>query len=132
MWGESCVRKSRIAAHGDRGAVTAEFATILPVVTLLAALLLSLARTVTVAMDCQDAAAAVARELILVGEGESLQPAARKDAGTIAKAIAGSEVSVNIVRGEGLVKVTTHCPVFPGPLGVLPANVHGTATGVEQ
>ena len=45
----------RLAA--DEGAVTAEFAVVLPAVILVAVVLIALARTVTVSMSCQDAAA---------------------------------------------------------------------------
>lgn len=51
-------------SHADRGAVTAEFAVVLPAVAMVAMVLLCLTRTVTVSMRCQDAASAVVRELV--------------------------------------------------------------------
>ncbi|WP_239457442.1 TadE family type IV pilus minor pilin [Bifidobacterium pullorum] len=97
---------------------------VLPVVVVMAALLLSLTRVVVVSMDCQDAAAAAAREAVLAGgEGDPV---------AVAKEAAGGSATVEISRADGAVTVTVGCPVLPGPLGVLPTRVTGTAVGVGQ
>ncbi|WP_082440499.1 TadE family protein [Bifidobacterium aesculapii] len=106
----------------DAGAVTAEFATVLPAVVVMAVLLLSLARTVMVSIGCQDAASATARELVAAGS----------DAGPSAAASAVGEdgVTVSIARDGELVTVTARCPVIPDPMGVLPTKVEARAVGV--
>ncbi|QOL33216.1 TadE family type IV pilus minor pilin [Bifidobacterium eulemuris] len=106
----------------DRGAATAEFAVVLPCVVVVAALLLSLTQAVVVSMDCRDAAAAAARELV-VGGTESQ---AKRIAGRMAR----SDVTVDIVYRERYVDVTVTCPVLPGPMNLLPARVTGAATGI--
>lgn len=110
--------------RGDRGAVTAEFATILPAVMVIALVLMGLGRAVAVSMDCQDAASAVARELVVGGDG--VNPA------DVARDVAGDKASVSVDRTDGLVHVTVSCPVVPGPGNILPARVQGKATGVGQ
>lgn len=106
----------------DSGAATAEFAVVLPVVMVLALLITALSRTVIISMNCQDAAALVARELVVSGEDV--------DAGALARSVAGEGVETRISRENDAVHVVTHCPVLPGPLNVLPTRVSGQATGV--
>lgn len=65
----------RLAA--DEGAVTAEFAVVLPAVILVAVVLIALARTVTVSMSCQDAAAVAVREIVVAGDESDPVGAAR-------------------------------------------------------
>ena len=106
----------------DAGAVTAEFATVLPAVVVMAVLLLSLARTVMVSIGCQDAASAAARELVAAGS-DADPPAA-------ASAVAEDGVTVSVARDGELVTVTARCPVIPDPMGVLPTKVEARAVGV--
>lgn len=74
--------------RGERGAITAEFAMVLPVAMVLMILLLSLTRVVTTSMACQDAASAAVRELVITrtpaGSAE-----AQRIASTAAIAVAG-------------------------------------------
>lgn len=109
-------------SHDDPGAVTAEFATVLPAVVVLALLLLALARTVMVSIGCQDAASAAARAAVTAGEDA--------DPSTAAHAVGGGGITVNVSRAGERVTVTTHCPVIPDPMGVLPTRVEGRAVGV--
>ncbi|WP_206430743.1 TadE family type IV pilus minor pilin [Bifidobacterium goeldii] len=102
--------------------MTAEFATVLPVVALIAVILLGLTRTVVVSMNCQDAAAAAARELVVARDEANPQATAR--------AIAGDAAVVSVNRHDSTVQVQVTCPVLPDPLGVLPTTVTGSATGV--
>ena len=111
----------------EYGTVTAEFAVVLPCVVVVAALLLSLTRTVVVAMDCQDAAAVVARTLVMESDGRG----ARTDVVSIASQLVDGETSVDVDWRGRYVDVTVTCSVLPGPLGVLPARVTGSATGVR-
>ncbi|MDF7664324.1 TadE family type IV pilus minor pilin [Bifidobacterium sp. ESL0763] len=117
--------KARAAVRGeDRGAVTAEFAMVLPAVVAIAALLLMLARAVTVEMNCQDAASAGARVAVTTKDN------GRARAAAIEAADHGAQVSVS--RGVGKVDVVVSCPVVPDPMHVLPTHVTGKATGLLQ
>lgn len=111
-------------APADEGAVTAEFAMALPAVIIVATLILALTRTMLVTMDCQDAASAAARELVVNGDAG--------DAAGMVRAVAGENASVEIQREGRYVTVTTQCPVLPGPLNLLPTKVGGQAVGVTQ
>ena len=119
-------RSAAFAGEGpsgsDAGAVTAEFATVLPAVVVMAVLLLSLARTVMVSIGCQDAASAAARELVAAGSDA--------DPSAIASAVAEGGVAVSVARDGELVTVTARCPVIPDPMGVLPTKVEARAVGV--
>nr|WP_301538547.1 TadE family type IV pilus minor pilin [Bifidobacterium sp. DSM 109963] len=112
----------RKALSCDVGAVTAEFATVLPAVVAVAVLLLCLTRTVAVSISCQDAASAAARAV--VAGGGSADPSAA------ARTVAGQSITVNVSDEAGHVTVVTSCPVVPDPLGVLPTKVEGKAVGV--
>ncbi|KFI47984.1 TadE family type IV pilus minor pilin [Bifidobacterium biavatii] len=112
----------RVGKSVDEGAATAEFAVVLPAVVVVALLLMCLTRTVVVSMDCQDAAAAAARELVVAGDDA--------DPSATARVVAGDDVSVSVARDSDLATVTVQCPVVPDPIGVLPTNVTGKATGV--
>ncbi|WEV63743.1 TadE family type IV pilus minor pilin [Bifidobacterium sp. ESL0732] len=116
--------RSRWWAHNDEGAVTAEFAVVLPAVMAMAVLLMMLARAVTVEMNCQDAASAAAR-VAVVSSSDTEARLAAHDA-------AGGDASVSISRGFKQVKVTVSCRVVPDPMHVLPMAVVGKATGVIQ
>ena len=121
-----CKRRFRQVARKafscDAGAVTAEFATVLPAVVAVAVLLLCLTRTVAVSISCQDAASAAARAV--VAGGGSADPSAA------ARTVAGQSITVNVSDEAGRVTVVTSCPVIPDPLGVLPTKVEGRAVGV--
>lgn len=116
--------KHRFWSEHDEGAATAEFAVVLPVVMVLALLLMSLSRTVVVSMNCQDAAAAAAREIVIAGESA--------DPVSTARIVAGDGTRIEVNRRNGFATVITRCPVMPGPLKVLPATVRGEATGATQ
>lgn len=107
----------------DDGAVTAEFASVLPAVLMIAILLFALARGVMVSMTCQDAASAAARSAVSAGGGEAGAKAA-------ARTVAGRDVDLDIDYDGDTVTVVTHCPVVPDPMGVLPTSVTGKAVGV--
>lgn len=121
MASRSAVRLRR----GDRATVTAEFAVILPAVVVMSALLFSSARAVVVGMECQDAARAVAREMVVAGSPGG-------DPHAVASTVAGPGVSVEVSVDEDVVRVATSCPVMPGPLDLLPVAVTGHAVGVRH
>ncbi|MBT1173727.1 pilus assembly protein [Bifidobacterium sp. MA2] len=112
-----------LASGADAGAVTAEFASVLPAVLAMAVLICALARGVMVSMTCQDAASAAARAAVSAGGGEAGSEAA-------ARTVAGRDIDVEIDYDDGAVTVVTHCPVVPDPMGVLPSLVTGKAVGV--
>ncbi|WEV72695.1 TadE family type IV pilus minor pilin [Bifidobacterium sp. ESL0790] len=123
--GRRLFRKARDAVRGvDRGVVTAEFATVLPAVVVIAALLLLLARAVTVEMNCQDAASVGARVAVTTKDDGRARTAALEAADH------GAQVSIS--RGVTKVDVVVSCPVMPDPLHVLPHAVEGKATGLLQ
>lgn len=111
-------------ARADSGTVTAEFAVILPAFIVMAALLLAMAQVARVGMGCQDAARAVAREVVL----------ARSDADptALARRVAGRGVQVDVEEGGGQVRVKVACPVLKGPFGILPPRVFGQAVAVLE
>jgi Flp pilus assembly protein TadG len=117
-------RLARFPPEGDEGSATAEFAVVLPSVIVIAGLLLTLARVVTISMDCQSAAAAAARELV-IADDESAARLAASD-------VAGGDVSVSISQGARSVDVTVECPVLPGPMNLTPVRVSGEATAIRQ
>ncbi|BDR53777.1 hypothetical protein KIM372_16840 [Bombiscardovia nodaiensis] len=106
----------------DCGSVTAEFAVILPAVVAVAALLLVLTQTVTVSLNCQDAARYAAREVV-VNQGGG-------DPAAVAKKVAGPKAEVTLQRANQSVSVVVSCPVVAGPFGVLPPHVSGSAVGM--
>lgn len=110
--------------RSDAGAVTAEFAVVLPAVVVVAAVLIALSRTVVVSMGCQDAASAAVREIVVSGD--------EADPAGAVRSVAGSDASVTTVSGDATVTVSVSCPVIPDPLGILPVSVTAEATGVVQ
>ncbi|MCI1832695.1 MAG: pilus assembly protein [Bifidobacterium sp.] len=123
---------------GDRGAVTAEFALILPSVVMMAVLLLCLVRGATASMGCQDAASAAARQVVAlessIRSGGGYAPGADPEAvaGKTAHAIAGEGATVSTHVDAGRIEVTVQCPVLPDSFGFLPVNVHGSAVGIAS
>ena len=115
----------RLALGSERGAVTAEFAIVLPAVVAVIAMILVLARFTVVSMACQDAAAVVVRELV-IDDGA----ADDGSAASIAQRVAGDSTEVSLSYESGAVVVETHCPVVSDPMGVLPRQAVGRASGV--
>ena len=109
-------------SQSDTGAVTAEFASVLPAVLIMAVLLAALGRGVMVSVNCQDAASAAARTAISTGDDDAVKAAAQS--------VAGQDAEVDIDVDGGTVTVVTRCPVIPDPMGVLPSLVKGEAVGV--
>lgn len=67
MSGHAFGHALRHLQRDDEGTATAEFAVVLPVIVVLAALLLYLGRASVVSVGCQDAAANAARALMVAG-----------------------------------------------------------------
>lgn len=105
----------------DEGAATAEFAVVLPAVVVMLALLLYTARACVVQLECQDAAAAVARQLVVL-DGDV----------ATARTSAGAGVHVAVAGEANRYVVTTTCRVVSDPLHVIPGSVRGNAVGVKQ
>lgn len=104
--------------------MTAEFAMVLPVVVVMAVVLIALARTVTVSMGCQDAAAVAVREIVVAGK--------QADPVGAAQAVTGYDAEVSVSYEGESVRVMVACPVIPDPLGILPTSVTAEAAGVVQ
>lgn len=107
----------------ERGSVTAEFATVLPAVMVVALLLLSLTRLVGVSIGCQDAASAAARAAAVAAGGGA-------DASAAARNAVGDGITLNVSTAGQRVNVVARCPVLPDPRGVLPTVVEGRAVGI--
>ena len=118
-------RSIRRMVLSERGAVTAEFAVVLPAVVVVVAMILVLARFTTVAMACQDAAAVVVRELAIGQDSATGATPA-----SIVQRVAGEDTEVDVSYETDAVVVETRCLVVPDPLGVLPRQAVGRATGV--
>ena len=120
--------------QADEGAVTAEFAVVLPAVTAVAILLLGLSRATVVSLDCHDAASTITREMVVGasdgGDGGDGTAAAGIDYQSIAHDIAGADASANVTQNGDRVTVIVNCPVVPDLLGVLPTRITATTTGV--
>ena len=114
-------RMRLLTAEPEKGAVTAEFAVVLPCVAAVAILVLCLGRASIVSMNCQDAAAAGARAMAIDAGGEAKARAA-------AQTIAGGGSTVSFAANANSVTVVVRCPVAADPTGVLPASVVGKAT----
>lgn len=128
--------------RGQRGAVTAEFAVILPAVVALAILLCCLGRAVVVRVECQDAARTIARRAAqqmqvdatsLEDVADGLEPWADSVAAQLAGSGADATLSAAVsgteptgTAGNGI-EVRVRAPVIPDPLHVLPAVVEGCA-----
>lgn len=115
--------------RADTGSVTAEFAVVLPAVMVVALVLLSLGRAVLVGVECQDGARAAARELAV---SQEVDGRARTRARSAAAKVAGAAASVALAPADGMVRVTLTCPLLPGPLRLIPANVTGEAAAMLQ
>ncbi|KFJ04283.1 TadE family type IV pilus minor pilin [Bifidobacterium tsurumiense] len=116
--------KHSIWFKADAGSATAEFSIVLPAVLVVAAVLLSLCRAVVVTMDCQDAASAAARAMMLSADQQEARMAARTTA--------GEHVQVSITDVGNRYEVLVKCTAMPGPLHVIPAMVEAHAAVVKQ
>jgi Flp pilus assembly protein TadG len=106
----------------DTGTVTAEFAMILPAVLALAVLLLALASAIIARMDCQDAAAAAARELVISGDAQRARD--------VAVLAAGQGTSMETWQSGRQFVITTNCPIVSDAYGLLPVSVSAKAAGL--
>lgn len=113
-----------VACSAMTRAATAEFAVVLPVIVMLAALMLYLGRASVVSVGCQDAAANAARALMVQGSGSGSQ--------AMAQAAAGDGARIE-VRPAGIgFEVIAHCAVVADPWGIVPRMVTGRAHGIWQ
>ena len=106
----------------DRGAVTAEFAIVLPTVIVIVSVLCSLVRFVDVSIRCHDAASAVARSLVIEGKNADID--------AVAMNIVGTHTTAAYSLQEGIYRVTISCPILPDAMNILPMSVTSKATSV--
>ncbi|NMM93332.1 TadE family type IV pilus minor pilin [Bifidobacterium oedipodis] len=119
-----CLARCAGIAQLETGAATAEFALVLPSVVAVAGIVLVLGRAVVTSMDCQSAATAAARALVVEDEEAARLAAAQ---------IVGSNVDMNIGQGEQTVHVTVTCPVgVSGLMNLTPLHVTGEAVAIRQ
>lgn len=106
----------------DSGAVTAEFAIVLPCALVIVLVLLGLGRAVVCAMNCHDAAAQVAYYMVTHHND--------KAAASIAQRVAGSGASVKVSKSGNVANIVVKCPLIPDPLHILPPLVESHVSQV--
>ncbi len=126
MSGHAFEHALRHQQRDDEGAATAEFAVVLPVIVVLAALLLYLGRASVVSVGCQDAAANAARALMVAGN------ALESGSQAVAQTAAGDGVRIQVRTAGNGFEVIAHCAVVADPWGVVPRTVTGRAHGIWQ
>lgn len=104
----------------ERGAVTAEFAVLLPVVALLVGVVVALAAAAGTQLRCADGARAGARAAALGEDDAAVADVARR--------VGGTGVQVAVGRDGGWVVVTVEGTVGPALPYVGGLVVHGSAT----
>lgn len=111
-------------AQAETGAATVEFALVLPSVVAIAGMLLVLGRAVVVSMDCQSAAVAAARALVVENETAARLAAAQ---------IVDGDIDMTVSQSEQAVHITVTCPVgVAGPMNLTPLHVTGEAAAIRQ
>ena len=106
----------------DSGAVTAEFAIILPTVAILAIVLIFVGKTVVNTMNCNDAAGQVAYYIASTHDS--------KEAQNIVHKVSGKNSSVKVEYVGNMANIVVSCPVVPDPLKVLPMQVEARISQV--
>lgn len=141
MWRRSRRSIRRKTCRGDEshgcgrrpqaGAVTAEFAVILPAVAALAVLVCALGRAVVLRIECQDAAHVIAQRIVAQMQADpaagELQPAVTQWAEETTHRLVNGGASVSLAVSDDGVDVRVSARVVPDPLRVLPATVTGYA-----
>lgn len=106
----------------DSGAVTAEFAIILPTVAILAIVLIFVGKSVVNTMNCNDAAGQVAYYIASTHDS--------KEAQNIVHKVSGKNSSVKVEYVGNIANIVVSCPVVPDPLKVLPMQVEARISQV--
>ena len=106
----------------DSGAVTAEFAIILPTVAILAIVLIFVGKSVVNTMNCNDAAGQVAYYIASTHDS--------KEAQNIVHKVSGKNSSVKVEYVGNMANIVVSCPVVPDPLKVLPVQVEARISQV--
>lgn len=106
----------------DSGAVTAEFAIILPTVAILAIVLIFVGKSVVNTMNCNDAAGQVAYYIASTHDS--------KEAQNIVHKVSGKNSSVKVEYVGNMTNIVVSCPVVPDPLKILPMQVEARISQV--
>ncbi len=106
----------------DSGAVTAEFAIILPTVAILAIVLIFVGKSVVNTMNCNDAAGQVAYYIASTHDS--------KEAQNIVHKVSGKNSSVKVEYVGNMANIVVSCPIVPDPLKVLPMQVEARISQV--
>lgn len=139
------MKNSVIRSFFDRGAVTAEFAIILPAVVLLMGVLLSCGYFIMESVRCHNAAHLGARVISAsysVGKKEesiikdlikSVSAQAQVDIIPLAGTSENSAIDGNdSINKDGAIKVKVTCPILPDSLKLFPSLIYGEAVGIPQ
>ncbi len=108
----------------DSGAVTAEFAIVLPCAILLVLVLLGVGRAVVCTMNCHDAAMQVAYYMVTHHDDKAAE--------SIVQKVAGAGASVQISQVGNTADIVVKCPLVPDPLQVLPSLVESHVSQVLE
>lgn len=106
----------------DSGAVTAEFAIVLPCALILVLVLFGLGGAVVRTMNCHDAAAQVAYYMVTHHDD--------KAAASIVQRVAGAGASAQVSRGGNVANIVVKCPLIPDPLHILPPLIESRVSQV--
>ena len=106
----------------DFGAVTAEFAIILPAVVILTVVLIFVGKSVVNTMNCNDAAGQVAYYVASTHDS--------KEAQNIVHKVSGKNSSVKVEYVGNMANIVVSCPVVPDPLKVLPLSIEARISQV--
>lgn len=122
----------RCGRRPQAGAVTAEFAVILPAVAALAILVCALGRAIVLRIECQDAAHVIAQRIVAQMQADpatvgEVQPAVTQWAEETTHRLVNDGASVSLTVSDDGVDVRVSARVVPDPLRVLPATVAGYA-----
>ncbi|OUM42014.1 hypothetical protein B8W73_10400 [Arthrobacter agilis] len=112
------------AGHGQRGAVTAEVAVVLPILVVLLALLLGTAHIGTVQLQLEEAARAGAREAMRGESSASVEQTVRR--------LAGSNATTSVAVRSGWTTVEVRARVEGPVVDLMGIELTATASGKEE
>ncbi|MDR3128163.1 MAG: pilus assembly protein [Bifidobacteriaceae bacterium] len=111
----------------SQGSVTAEFAILMPVVTLIIGIILSVFAAVSTNIRCQNTANHVAQQLVAekYASGSTL---AVDVAGLVYSGV-NNKASWEVINQSPYIKIIIRSKVFIGPIQIIPIEVTGEAFG---
>jgi Flp pilus assembly protein TadG len=114
----------RRAVLGERGAVTAEIAVVLPALVVLLALLLGTAHVGTVQLRIEEAARAGAREAVRGESSDAVEQTVQR--------LAGANTTTRVGHAAGWITVEVRAEVDAPLVGLLGITLEATASGKDE